>query len=119
MKKIFFMLAVLTGMFILTGCSDSPKDSAMKFFKAMEAGDFETAKQYCTTEMPSHAESMYKKLPEDAKADFKKEMGKAVKRLENVEKVEIDGDTAKIYVKDEKEPLPMKKVDGKWKVDLK
>ena len=118
MKKIFFMLAVLTGMFILTGCSDSPKAVAVKYFKALEAGDFETARQYSVAPIDPNAETKFKELPEEDKAKIKAEMKKVVDKLENdFEKEEIDGDTAKIYVKGDKNPLPLKKVDGKWKMD--
>ena len=48
MKKLFALLVAAAGMFLLTGCSDSPKDVAGKWVSAIVEGDAETANKYST-----------------------------------------------------------------------
>ena len=48
MKKLSVMLLALTGLFIFTGCSDSPKDVVVKWTEAIVNGDIKKANEYST-----------------------------------------------------------------------
>jgi hypothetical protein len=118
---------------------DSPKGAASAFFKAMENGDAKAAKslavgsdkQLSMLDLLVPVVSSFKQLEnaavkkwgEDARKtlsqgqgssmDFDKELKAATEKVE--------GDTATITSakpEQQREPMKLKKVDGKWKVDM-
>ena len=119
MKKLSVMLLALAGLFIFTGCSDSPKDVVVKWTEAIVNGDIKKANEYSTEN--THALNgmiigIVNGKSEDAKKT-KAELEASIEKLKNA-KEEIDGDTAKVFMEDDKDkPAVLKKVDGKWKVD--
>ena len=119
MKKLSVMLLALAGLFIFTGCSDSPKDVVVKWTEAIVNGDIKKANEYSTEN--THALNgmiigIVNGKSEDAKKT-KAELEASIEKLKNAKK-EIDGDTAKVFMEDDKDkPAVLKKVDGKWKVD--
>ena len=48
MKKLSSMLLALAGLFILAGCSDSPRYVTVKWAKAIVDGDVKKANEYTT-----------------------------------------------------------------------
>lgn len=119
MRKLSVLLLALAGLFVLTGCSDSPKDVAVKYSEALLDGNIKKANEYSTEKthaMNGMVISMLSSDSEDAKktkAEFKANLSLIKKAKE-----EIDGDTAKLIIEGEEgKPMILKKVDGKWKVD--
>src|SRR3954467_13751943 len=120
--------------------ADSPKGAAMQFFKAMETGDAKAArasatgsdKQLAMLDLLVPVLSGYKQLENAAvkkwgegarktlsqngqggALDFEKQLKASTEKIE--------GDTATITStspEQQKEPMKLKKVDGKWKVDM-
>jgi hypothetical protein len=119
--------------------SDSPKGAASAFFKAMESGDAKAAKSMAVgsdkqlsmldllvpvvSSFKQLENSAVKKWGEEARKtlsqgqgssmDFDKELKAATEKVE--------GDTATITSakpEQQKEPMKLKKVEGKWKVDM-
>ena len=118
MKKLLFWSMALAGVLFLTGCSDSPKDVAVKWGKALVAGDLKTANKYSTEKtrpMNAMVIGMMSGGGEEAKAEFNAD----IKKWESG-KEEINGDSATVFGKDpkEKDAVTLKKVDGSWKVDV-
>lgn len=107
-------LSVIIG-FIACGGSDTPRSVAEKFLKSMSTEDFETAKKYGTEETEKLLDMM---------AGFKKMSADSTKRELKFEitREKVEGENATIYYKEEGKEgelqLPMKKMDGKWKVLL-
>lgn len=126
----FFFVSVACALF-LTACGggDTPEAVAQDFMKAIVAGD--TDKVISAIDIPAEEaaqlEQMRPKLDMIFK-EMKKEMdatGGGVKSIEVVSsKISDDGNTAQVVLKVELKngeskdlpPLPLKKVDGKWKV---
>ncbi len=110
---------VLLSLSAIGGCSGAaagPEGAAEAFMDALGELDVETAKAHATEEsqqLLEFLEAMAAEMPEAEKeqmqsADF------------TVVSSEIDGDNAVVVLDSEGEEstLNMKKVDGKWKVDL-
>ena len=115
------MLAVLTGMFILTGCSDSPKDVAVKWGNALLDGDAKKANEYSTENTVAANALLIGILSNGEKSEKdRKNFSETISKWKDGTE-EINGDTAKVYgpggPKDGS--VDLKKVDGKWKVDMK
>ncbi len=118
MKKMFLSFFLL-GSLLLVSCSgNSPKEVAEKFMKALRAGDIKEAQKYCdepTAKMLTPLQELFKLVPEEER----KEKVKVI----TVTRVEINGDTAKAFCKEEgsetEQPLDLKKIDGKWVVSVK
>lgn len=111
------MLAVLTGMFILTGCSDSPKDVAVKWGNALLDGDAKKANEYSTENTVAANAFIIGIVSKDEKE--KKNFSETIDKWKDGTE-EINGDTAKVYFPGEENgSVNLKKVDGKWKVDMK
>lgn len=112
MKKFLLMLLAACGMFFLTGCSDSPEDVVANWMEAIADGDLETANEYSTAK----SERMNALMIDMVKKDEKR-AGKISETLDKLDDatVEIDGDTA--TVKFDGGSVPLRKVDGDWKVD--
>ena len=115
MKKFLMLAAVFAGMFILTGCSDSPKDVAEKWVTALIDGDVEEANKYSTSDAKVLNAMFVSAMEKDE--DQKKEMEKALDAIDDAEE-KIDGDTAKLVFKDGEGNIDLKKVDGEWKVNV-
>lgn len=123
MKKAFsLMFMFLAFALLMVGCSDSPKTVAKKYVQALSNGDVEEANKYSTSRthvLNGFAASMINlgdNLGEDASKSS--DLKEGLEKFENA-RVEIDGDVAKIYSKEDKEdPMILKKVNGDWKVDI-
>ena len=116
MKKFLMMLVAFAGLFILSGCKDSPKDVAQKWGQAILDGNVDEANKYSTDNVKllnAFAVASFEKNAE-SKAKFEKD----IKELDNATET-IKGDTAEVKVKGEDKPMTLKKVDGEWKVDVK
>ena len=111
MKKLTLILMTLAAIFIFAGCGNSPKSVALKWGKAIAAGDLEKANKYSTPDSKANNEYMIEQVKK-GRADFDK-FASNLKKTKAV----IDGDTAKLVIGDDKDGMPMKKIDGKWKVD--
>ena len=112
MKKISVLFVSLAALFIFAGCSDSPKDVAVKWCGAMADGNLEKANEYSTAGMYESNRVMVeyaKKNPEQLKS-----------KLAELKKAEeqIDGDSAKLLIDGSVITPALTKVDGKWKVDV-
>ena len=120
MKKIMLALMAVAGLFILSGCADSPKDVTKKWMKALINKDVKTANEYSTSRVHTlNALAISALSDKDSGEKVTKEFQESMDRLDKAE-VKIEGDTAQIYMKsDEETPMTLKKVDGKWKVDVK
>ena len=114
MKKYFLLL--ILSLFMVACSGNSPKSVASDFLTALNKGDIDEAKKYCdasTADLLDLVGRLAKnKIKEEAKG------GKFT-----INKVEEDGDVAKVYYtmdQEEKEKsLDLKKIDGKWKVTIK
>ena len=102
MKKF---LVAFAGLFILSGCKDSPKEVAQKWSQAIIDRNIEDANKYSTA-ASGGLNALAVALPE---GDIHKYIDSAVEV--------INGDTAELKNKDEL-LMMLKKVDGEWKVDL-
>jgi len=120
--------------------ADSPKGVASQFFKAMESGDAKAArsvatgsdKQLAMLDMLVPVISGFKQLEnaavkkwgEEARKTLSQNGGGAGMDFEKQLKAsseKIEGDTATITSPSpdqQREPMKLKKVDGKWKVDM-
>ncbi|NPA44607.1 MAG: DUF4878 domain-containing protein [Chlorobi bacterium] len=122
MKKLLSigMIILVAFTFSCGGSSDDPKAVAEDFLKAVAEQDYTKAKELgteTTGQLLSMIEGMASMIPEDqVKAD--KEDIKSLKMGD----VEINGDNAVVYFSTNKkdgDKIDLKKVDGKWKVDMK
>jgi hypothetical protein len=117
----------------------SPKQVALAWASALTSGDTATARNLTTgTEsqmktiegmagMMSASKKMEDAMKEKFGADALKAAGSSgpsgmdademKKKVEATEE-KIEGDTATLTSKDENDPLVLKKVDGRWKIDL-
>ena len=118
MKKAFSLVFMfLAFALLMVGCSDSPKTVAKKYVQALSNGDVEEANKYSTSRthvLNGFAASMINLGEDTSKSSDLKE---GLEEIENA-RVEIDGDVAKIYSKEGKDPMILKKVNGDWKVDI-
>ena len=122
MKKAFsLMFMFLAFALLMVGCSDSPKTVAKKDVQALSNGDVEEANKYSTSRthaLNGFAASMIN-LGDNLGEDTSKssDLKEGLEEIENA-RVEIDGDVAKIYSKEGKDPMSLKKANGDWKVDI-
>lgn len=79
--------------------------------EAIIDGDIKAANKFST--QPSHEMNKFVMAKVSSNADAKAALKKA-----EIEKVEIEVDTAKVYFKGQHSPTKLKKEDGVWKVDL-
>jgi len=114
----------------------TPKETVISFAKALDAGDTASIKQLVTgtdkqvamMEGAGNMMSAMKRMQDaavakwgDAGKAIAGEMGKPSDEiLKNIDKAEIkeEGDTATFKGQNDKETVKLKKVDGKWKIDL-
>ena len=128
MKKAFSLVFMFFAFALLViGCSNPPETVAKKWGQAIIEGDLKEANKY-STEKTSAANAFYISWLSASKqeAEEMNDYTKYLKVKEELEfkdaRVEIDGDVAKIYSKDEKgehSNMKLKKVNGDWKVDIK
>ncbi len=109
MKKFLLFGACATVAF-LTSCSSGPSAVAEEFVNDLTKGNYEEAKANCT---------------ENAKGIIDLAIAFGHKPVEDfsveILKDSIDGDNAWVWYLDEKgkeQKLDLKKVDGKWLVDI-
>ena len=96
----------------------SPKEVAVKWYKAVSEGDVKTANKYSTENTHAFNALIAAALESEKKSDKDKDdINETIDKLKSAEE-KIDGDTATLVV-DGKEGLTLKKVDGEWKVDMK
>lgn len=124
MKKLSGIGIVLLFALFFSACggsSDNPQDVAKDFLNALNDKDYSKAKDLGTENtamMIGMIESMAKMAPDSLKNDEDKADMDAIEWGDT----KIDGDNATCFYstpdkKDQK--LDLKKVDGKWKVDMK
>jgi len=124
MKKLFSLMFMFVAFgLLLMGCSDSPQKVAKNWLQAIANGDVSEANKYSTENthaLNSLFVTMLKKAEDNDKDQFKDKDEKIKEGLKKFDdaRVEIDGDTARIYNDDEDKPMILKKVDGDWKVDV-
>ena len=126
MKKAFSLVFMFFAFALLViGCSNSPETVAKKWGKAIIEGDLKEANKY-STEKTSAANAFYISWlsASKQKAEEKNDYTEYLKVKEELEykdaRVEIDGDVAKIYTKNEGKShsiMKLKKVNGDWKVE--
>lgn len=139
--KVSTLAAAAVSVVLLAGSAaraegdySSPKAAAKSFVTAIAAGDSAGAKEAIVPnekhgpiiEALAKLTGVQKKLGDAAVKAFG-EAGKElsgnvegkdpVKLLDSAE-IKEDGDTATLTGKDDPEPLMLRKIDGKWKVDL-
>lgn len=123
MKRISFVLF----LFVLLSCNvqkeptQTPSEVLQLFFKNVALGNFEEAKQYAT-------EKVSVALDQSAKNTTFRQYVKERAEIANkdnllvIEREEINGDTAKVYLdmgplSFEAPPVILVKVKGEWKMD--
>ena len=113
MKKFLMMLMAFVSVFVMTGCGDAPEDVVAKWGEAVLAGDKAAADELVTDESKK-LNGLIILLASDE--DGKVEMRKTLDEYQSGEIV-VDGDNAEIKVEGKTE-VRLKKVDGKWLIDL-
>lgn len=114
MKKFLMMLMAVASVFVMTGCADSPDEVVTKWGAAIIANDKVTSEECVTSgskEINEFFLEGYKNGNEEYKAKFATDIAQ-------VGEPEIDGDTAKVVIGDNKITFILKKVDGEWKIDF-
>ena len=116
MKRFIIIILAFSCMMIFNGCSEkTPKETVINWATAVAEGNLDTADKLSTSNV-----HLYNKLLiagiKDKSYDTPDKMGEILEKIEPARE-EINGDTAKVYI-DEKNPIQLKKVDGKWKVDF-
>lgn len=118
MKKFLVMLLALAGVFVFTGCDDSPQDVVAIWATAIVDGDLDTANEYSTERTHVLNALMVGMMSGKEESDEVKNFKENVEKIADA-KVEINGDVAKVYInEDDDNPVVLKKVDGEWKVDV-
>ncbi len=124
--KISLLLVVSSFIFACGGTANDPKAVAKDFMEALAEQDYSKAKDLgteTTKQTIGLIESMVQMAKQMGQDADNSEMTKEFEGLENAEwsDAEIDGDNAivKYKVGDKEEKVDLKKVDGKWKVDMK
>ena len=132
MKKAFSLVFMfLAFALLMVGCSDSPKTVAKKYVQALSNGDVEEANKYSTSRthvLNGFAASMINlgdNLGEDTskssdlKEGLESNTGSFNMTCRQPNRLHSNkGDVAKIYSKEGKDPMILKKVNGDWKVDI-
>ncbi len=125
MIKLMSMAVCACAMFIIAGCGGSSPDAvALDFMKTLQAGKADEA--YLKANCTEDTAKLFGLAMAMGKDELKKEMDGVTF---SVKDTKIDGDSAVVTLvaegkKDKKggkeeEKLNLKKVDGKWKIDVK
>ncbi len=124
MNKFTYLLGIAAFSLIMFSCSggSSPKAVAQDFMEALAKQDFKTAKELGTNRTKgfiSMLEGMMQMMPEKEKKE-----NKSFNDLKDIKwgETKIDNDKAVVYYgngEGQQEKVNLKKVDGKWKVDMK
>ena len=118
MKKFVVLLAALAGVFVLTGCADSPKEVSKKWMKALVAQDLKTANEYSTEKVHVLNAFIVESIKKEKSGKTKDGIEQSLKDIDSC-KVTIDGDKAVIAKEgSSNDSFKLKKVDGDWKVDV-
>jgi hypothetical protein len=101
---------LLVSLLVLAGCASKPMSVAKKYFRAIEARDYETAKTYLTSGSVETFELLY--TGDETTNTFQ------VKRVDEAE----DGMSARVYYLMDDDPderyIDMIKTDGVWLINL-
>ena len=119
MKKLVFSGMVLASVFLLAGCSDSPRQTALKWANAIAEGEGKKAAEYSTERTVPLNVAFIAEIHLDEE-DLKRFKDYIKEDLEKGEEI-IDGDIAYIgssFRNKGNKKLKLKKIDGKWKVDI-
>ncbi|WP_289045051.1 DUF4878 domain-containing protein [uncultured Olleya sp.] len=123
MKKPIFKTLLLACFLVLTACGGGgPEGATINFLEAIYSGDFETAKEYATTDTKSMLTMLESFGAKDQFADKMKETDIDFEVVDT----KIDGDKAVCTVKmssskeekDQDMPINLEKQDGKWLVNM-
>ena len=114
MKNFLMLLGAICSIFVLTGCSDSPKDAAKEWGAALILGDEAKANARSTKGSELINQAFIARLKSDPEyvIKFKKELDDLLAGEEV-----INGDKAEIKVNG-KTQMTFKLVDKKWLVDF-
>lgn len=119
-------LSVIFALILISGCStypNSPTGVFIRFGKAISESNWTEAEKYCTGEFASKELAFMKKgqelaggfMPMDR---FKENFKQTDKELQDRFESSIDGDTAKVWLKEAGfAKFKFKKIGGKWKLD--
>ena len=114
MKKFLMMLCGVFSLFIFAGCADSPDEVVAQWGEAVLAGDKAAADELVTDESKKlNGLIILLASDEDKKVVMRKELDEYLSG-----EIVVDGDNAEIKVEGKTE-VRLKKVDGKWLIDLK
>lgn len=119
MKKL--TLAALSATVLLTACgSDGPGDTYIEMFKKMcDIKSIAVMSEYATPESQSTVQRLTKMMNDPLMGQqMKNKLGEQCHKPIKLDKVEVNGDRATVYMAGDSTPNPMKKIDGKWKVIL-
>lgn len=114
-KKISLSIIASLGLILAAGCGESasPEDVAQGYMEALVAGDLTKANKL-SSEKTATMNGLFISLI----AQEKEQNPEKFKNLDKVERVEIDGDKARVYF-GENGAVDLVKVDGEWKVDIR
>ena len=120
MKKLSTILVIVIVLLTLTACGNKPEKTATAFLSAVQAKDFEKAKEYTTDEgkeLLTMAATMTASMDEQEDENITFNIIETVVEGDSavVKYEEIDGDNPDSKKEQE---LQMVKVDGDWKVAL-
>ena len=125
MLKLMTMTVCTCAMFIIAGCGGSSPDAvALDFMKTLQAGKADEA--YLKANCTEDTAKLFGVVMAMGKDELKKELDGVTF---SVKETKIDGDSAVVTLvaegkKDKKgakedSKLTLKKVDGKWKINVK
>jgi hypothetical protein len=124
-KSIQLFALLLISSVVLFSCSNSqkPEDVATQFTKAMKEQKWEEAKKLSDEETKGLIELMASLSKMGDSASKSNDVKKASAEELIFVKSEVTDSTAVVYFKDKatskEEPIPLKKINGKWLVAMK
>ncbi|MDR2596757.1 MAG: DUF4878 domain-containing protein [Treponema sp.] len=114
MRKNFFIgTLIIVGLLVSCSLGNSPKAAVHKFRKAIEENDMRALAKVATPETVQLVATFSSKIQGYAASI-------SDKKIKTITE-EIDGDTAVvtvIFTDGEEKKFDLKKIDGKWKVDI-
>ncbi len=126
MKVSFRLLSALcavAGIVFLSGCGDSPEEVVKNWHSAIREGNRTEAAKYVTGRDAAELNAWVIRVRQLAEKNAEEKKVFAAWDNFTFTGATIGGDTAtmitpSVWGKSEKETLTLKKVDGKWKIDL-